>query len=88
MAEEKKELRCVWNMGTDCGGTVEELEMFNKSIKIPVCENHKSEHQILVILHKNKYDIEEVLKWTADKRKEEMLILKLSGLLTDEDTEL
>ena len=93
MAKKKKEsakkptLKCVWNMGTPCGGDVIERELFNKQIKVPICDNHTEEHKHIMILHKNGYDIEELLQQHADERKSEVLILKLSKLDTD-DVEL
>ncbi len=82
-----KKLKCVWNMGTDCSDDVEEVEFFNKQIKVPVCKNHIEEHKYVMILHKNGYDIEEVLNQTPEYRKGEVLVLKLSGLAGD-DVEL
>ena len=80
-------LKCVWNMGTDCSGTVKEVEFFNKQIKVPVCEAHVEQHKFVMILHKNDYDVEEILQKSNDYRKQEVLVLKLSGL-DDSDVDL
>ena len=82
-----KELKCVWNMGTECSGEVIEVEFFDGQIKVPVCTNHIEEHKQVMILHKNKYDVEEILQQTPEYRKGEVLILKLSGL-DDSDVKL
>jgi hypothetical protein len=78
MAEKK--LKCVWNMGTDCSDDVKEVEFFNAQIKVPVCGNHVEQHKYVMILHKNGYDVEEILQQTPEYRKGEVLVLKLSGL--------
>ena len=80
-------LKCVWNMGTDCSGEVKEVEFFNKQIKVPVCEAHVEQHKFVMILHKNDYDVEEILQKSNDYRKQEVLVLKLSGL-DDSDVDL
>jgi len=82
-----KKLKCVWNMGTDCSDEVEEVEFFNSQIKVPVCKNHIEQHKFVMILHKNNYDVEEILQQSPDYRKGEVLVLKLSGL-DDSDVDL
>lgn len=79
---------CVWQIGTPCGGEVREAELFDHQIRIPICENHLQEHEDIMLLHKNKYDVEEILNQKAEQRRQEVLTLKLSGLQTDEDIEL
>jgi hypothetical protein len=74
-------------MGTECSDDVQEVEFFNKQIKVPVCSNHIEEHKCVMILHKNGYDVEEILQQTPEYRKGEMLVLKLAGL-ADDDVEL
>lgn len=74
-------------MGTECSDDVQEVELFSKQIKVPVCSNHLNEHKFVMILHKNNYDVEEVLQKTPEFRKGEVLVLKLSGL-DDSDIEL
>ena len=78
--KEEKELKCVWAMGTPCEGKVSETELFAKQIKVPICENHLEEHSHVMILAKNGYDVEAILQENADYRKQEVLVLKLSGL--------
>ena len=82
MSNKKKgqSLRCVWNMGTDCTDDVDEIEFFSSQIKVPVCSNHIEQHKFVMILHKNDYDVEEILQQSPDYRKGEVLVLKLSGL--------
>jgi len=82
-----KKLKCVWNMGTDCSDDVQEVEFFNSQIKVPVCGNHIEQHKFVMILHKNGYDVEEILQQSAEYRKGEVLVLKLSGL-DDSDVDL
>ena len=85
--EVEEELKCIWDMGTPHNGEVKKVEFFSKQIKVPVCESHIEEHKYIMILHKNNYDIEEVLNQTPEWRKQEVLVLKLSGLDTG-DVEL
>ena len=82
-----KKLKCVWNMGTDCSDEITEIEFFNTQIKVPVCSNHVEQHKFVMVLHKNNYDVEEILRQTPEYRKGEVLILKLSGL-DDSDVDL
>lgn len=79
-----KELKCVWNMGTPCSGKVNERKLFQQQIKVPMCEAHLEQHKEVMLLHKNGYDVEEVLQQTPEYRKKEVLTLQLSGLDTDE----
>jgi hypothetical protein len=88
---EKKEevkLKCVWGMSPGCTDDVKMTDFFNGSITIPVCSKHIPEHRDIMILHRNGYDVQEFLKWTPEKRREEVLVLQLSGLLKPGDDEL
>jgi len=82
-----KKLKCVWNMGTDCSDDITEVAFFNTQIKVPVCSNHIEQHKFVMVLHKNNYDVEEVLQQSPEYRKGEVLVLKLSGLY-DSDVDL
>jgi len=84
MANKKSKLKCVWNMGTECTDDVEEVELFGNQIKVPICKEHVEHHKYVMILHKNGYDVEEVLAESPEYRKGEVLVLKLSGLDTDD----
>jgi hypothetical protein len=77
-----KKLKCVWNMGTPCSDDVEERTLFQSQIKIPICINHYEEHKNIILLHKNHYDVEELLQKTPDDRKAEVLTILLSKLDT------
>ena len=79
-----KEDACVWNMGTKCSADVEKVEFFNKQIRVPVCKKHVEDHRIIMLLHKNGYDVEEILQQTPDWRKQEALTIQLAGLNTDD----
>lgn len=74
------DLRCVWNMGGPCGDEVYEVPLFDNQIKVPVCSNHIEDHEHVMILHANDYDVEEVISKDSDWRKQEVLTLRLSGL--------
>lgn len=74
--------KCVWQIGTPCGGETTQKEFFNHQIRIPVCGNHLNEHREIMVLHKNGYDVEEILNQTPEWRKQEVLTLELSGLET------
>ena len=80
----KEDLKCVWNMGTACSPDVEKVEFFNKQIKVPVCKKHVEDHRIIMLLHKNGYDVEEILQQTPDWRKQEALTIQLAGLNKDD----
>jgi len=74
------DLRCVWNMGGSCADKVFQVAMFNNQMKVPVCENHLEDHEHVMTLYANDYDIEEVISKDSDWRKQEVLTLRLSGL--------
>lgn len=78
-----KNMKCVWNMGGPCSDDVKEVVFFNDSIRVPVCSDHIEQHKFVMILHKNGYDVEEVLRESPEYRKGEVLVLKLSGLDDD-----
>ena len=67
-SEKAQSLRCVWNMGTDCSDVIEEVEFFGSQIKVPVCEAHIEQHKFVMILHKNDYDVEEILQQSPEYR--------------------
>ena len=72
--------KCVWNMGTPCSGKTTMVKFFEGQVDVPVCEAHIEQHEYVVILHNNDFDIEYVLQQTPDWIKEQVLVLKLSGL--------
>lgn len=80
MSDEKP--KCVWHMGTPCSddGAADEYEIFNKQIKVPMCKDHVEQHSHVMILAKNGYDVETILNETPEYRKQEVLVLQLSGL--------
>lgn len=77
-------LKCVWNMGSKCSENVYDVEIFQNQIKVPICENHLQDHEYVMILHRNGYDVEEVIQKDADYRKEEVLTIKLAGIDKDD----
>jgi hypothetical protein len=82
-------LKCIWNMGDACSDDVELVSFFMKEkdgkkvprVKdVPVCKNHIEGHRIVLVLHKNGYDLEDFLQKDFNYRKEQYLVLKLAGL--------
>jgi hypothetical protein len=81
----KPDEKCVWHIGTPCSDNdTDWKEMFNHQIRIPICANHYEQHLEIMLLHKNSYDVEEILNATPEWRRAEVLTLKLSGLETGE----
>jgi hypothetical protein len=84
--EPKKKLKCIWNLGTPCSDDVILRKMFKKAetgvpqIEIPICSKHFEEHMEIMLLHKSGYDTEEILQQTPEWRRQQVLIIKLSGL--------
>ena len=77
--------KCVWHIGTPCSeNDTTWQEMFNHQIRIPICADHFAQHKEIMLLHKNGYDVEEILNATPEWRKQEVLTLTLSGLETGE----
>ena len=84
-ATDKPDEACVWHIGTPCSeNDTTWQEMFNHQIRIPICGDHFEQHKEIMLLHKNGYDVEEILNATPEWRKQEVLTLKLSGLETGE----
>jgi hypothetical protein len=73
-------MNCVWNMGTDCAGTVNERLMFSAQLKVPVCDRHYNEHLVVVSLLERGIKQAEVNDATAEERNK-----MLSDLLKGED---
>jgi hypothetical protein len=68
--KEEKPMKCVWNMGYDCGGEVAEAKMFDDQITIPICETHLEDHKMVMYLHKQKIDVDVILMLSLSARKE------------------
>jgi hypothetical protein len=77
------DLKCVWSMGSGCADKVYDVAIFNNQIKIPICESHLEDHEHVMTLHRNGYDIEEIIQKDENYRKEEVLVIRLSGLDKD-----
>ena len=75
-----EEIHCVWNMGTDCDGDKYKALMFSKQLEIPICKKHVEEHQEVMVLHANAYDIEEIVDMEPDDRKRIVYTMVLAGL--------
>jgi len=75
-----EEQKCVWHLGSNCSGAVTLNKMFTGQLNVPICENHIEGHKYIMILHKNKYDVEQILNETEEWRKQEVLTLALSGV--------
>lgn len=43
-----KELVCIWNTGGEHSGEVKWARLFNKQLKLPVCEQHLKNHKYIV----------------------------------------
>lgn len=63
-------MKCVWNLGTDCDGEVEKIEMFGGQISIAICESHLEEHKQIMFLHAKGHGIEEIIQKTPEERLE------------------
>lgn len=74
------ELECVWNMGTPCEGKTNEQDLFDAQIRVPICTDHLQQHRDILTLHKNGYDIEDVLQMASDDRRREVLTIGLSAI--------
>jgi len=73
---------CVWKMGTDCGGVVEDHKMFSGQLTMGCCENHFQEHLCLVTLNqKFGVDVEKVLGMSVEERMIELDTLCASNNL-------
>lgn len=82
------ELKCVWGTGSECSGEVKMRKMFSQSIEIPVCEAHIKDHECIVRLHQNGYDVEEVLNKGPEYWRKEYLIIQMSGLDKSDDSQI
>jgi hypothetical protein len=82
------DVKCVWHLGSPCGGKTEIRPFFGGQLKVPVCENHLEGHKHIMLLHKNNYNVEQMLNESEEYRKQEVLTLVLGGLAKDDDVEL
>jgi hypothetical protein len=80
--------KCVWHLGTPCSGKTELRGLFGGALKVPVCENHLEGHKNIMLLHKNNYNVEQMLNETEDFKKQEALTLVLGGIAKEEDIDL
>lgn len=78
---DKEDFFCVWHLGDPCSenDTTKQL-IFRKQLEVPICGNHLEGHKIIMVLHANGYDIEEVVDMTPEDRKKIAYTLMLSGL--------
>ena len=74
---------CIWNMGPECSGKVEEHLFFDNQIRVTVCERHAEDHKNVMILHANGYNVEEVLEKTEEYRKNEVAKIKAEGEINE-----
>ena len=75
--------KCMWTISSACSKDLSMVEMFiikSEFQFVPSMDQHRE----IMLLHKNGYDVEEVLNQTPEWRKQEALTLKLSGLDTGE----
>lgn len=75
---------CNWDQeGSSCGGKVEERIMFNKQIKLNICNRHYRNHVNIMVLCLKGYDIEKVLDMNDDDRQEKVDRLVADGFDMD-----
>ena len=76
MAEKK--LNCVWDMGTPCDGNTELRLIFEDmgGIAIPMCEAHYKEHGDIMFLRENGLDVETILSYDCDQRKQQCDLIR------------
>ena len=81
MSSKQEEVKCVWMMGTPCSDEqATEVKLFSNQIKVPICKDHLEQHTHIMALAQNGYDVEQILNETHEYRKEQFLILQLSGI--------
>ena len=82
------DIKCVWHLGSPCDGKTEIRGFFGGQLKVPVCDGHLEGHKHIMLLHKNGYNVEQMLNETEEYRKQEVLTLVLGGLAKEEDISL
>jgi len=65
-----EELKCVWNLGSECEGSVSKEPLFDKQLEIPVCEKHLQQHREIMALHRSGRDVEEIMEMDSEERHE------------------
>lgn len=78
--KEKEEEHCVWDLHTPCEGKEEFKLMFDKQLKVPICEKHAEEHWEVMVLFSEGHPIEEIVDMTPEERKRLVYTMKLAGL--------
>lgn len=79
----KKLTKCVWNMGDECEGEVTNEDIFENQIKVPICENHFTQHKEVMFLHSKGEDIDELMQMSREERRE--LFEKVRAKFPDEE---
>ena len=74
------ELACVWTTQGPCSKKIYEAKLFENEIGVPACERHIRDHENTLILFHNGYDLQEVIDKGYEYRREQVYLLKLSGL--------
>ena len=68
---EETEVECLWCLGDEHEGKRFEAYLFKKSsdgIRIPICTHHLTGHRIIMSLHKDGMDIEDIINMTPEER--------------------
>ena len=79
-----KPLKCVWGVSKDpCVGEVRKIKLFSqfkRPIPVTICEHHLAQHMEIMLLNKNKFNMEEVLHKDASDIHREATIVKLAKI--------
>ena len=79
---EEGELVCKWQLETECDGDIDTHLIFKEKarLKIPMCMKHFDEHKEIMLMHRNSYEVEDILNMKPDERKRISQTIILSGI--------
>ena len=67
-------MKCMWNMGTECGGKIQTLEILSRGavsgLTVSICETHLAEHEAIMYLYREGYSAEDIINMPTVKRLE------------------
>ena len=83
---EEEKIYCVWETGKSCDGNIEVVKLFNKELKMPICEGHLRLHKKVLKLVDHGWEIEKIIDLSVDEMIRECNIMKLTGIKSNKDS--
>ena len=73
IVDESPNVKCTWNMGSECSSNVAKRKMFSKQLEVPICDSHYEAHATVMVLNRAyKMNIESVVELSNEERAEQL----------------